>query len=466
MANVKSQNDTKKITPIVQSKKDNQKDIPIFLGVCHKAHYRFNGLVQDLYGVTDYLMVPFFPSTLEGLHLLFAWPNALLGHKEPLWVIVRERGTGRKAKNEMITYFKPIEETPMLVDPSVGIQPHKQNYDKKQYESALLAFSQENSTKMIPVPCPHLYLSKPVDIDIFVKIGETEHKVGFFTCRFINPAPMTEQERAAIMSRPDALKVIVIRLTCKSCKDNICFHLALDGKSQPRDTHSESIPILEATKEWMCKCGQQKIPLCYLKQGMHHLFRTLSSREPKQLSFIPMYEVSSVSAILANYQKLLIEHEDGEEEIFQKYIEENPMIWNFLAPIRIWKKPLILTKYKADFAILDRMNVLYFVEIEKPKTTLIKKAGGVHAQLQAGVDQIRDWRIEIDKRREAVLSSLELEQKDVHDIRYIIVAGLAQKTGTVGMEKVRKMKTDADFIFCFDELASFLHSTKMALIEL
>ena len=72
----------------------------------------------------------------------------------------------------------------------------------------------------------------------------------------------------------------------------------------------------------------------------------------------------------------------------------------------------------------------------------------------------------MDKRRESVLSGLDLEQKLVHDIRYIVVAGLANKTGTSGMEKIRKMKTDADFIFCFDELASFLHSTEIALTEL
>ena len=112
------------------------------------------------------------------------------------------------------------------------------------------------------------------------------------------------------------------------------------------------------------------------------------------------------------------------------------------------------------------MAILYFVEIEKPKTILIKSDGGVHSQLQVGIDQIRNWRIEIDKRREAILDSLGLEQKNVHDIRFIVIAGLAQKTGAAGIEKIRKMKTDADFIFCFDELASFLHSTKMALIEL
>ena len=99
-------------------------------------------------------------------------------------------------------------------------------------------------------------------------------------------------------------------------------------------------------------------------------------------------------------------------------------------------------------------------------TTLIKTDGGVHHELQNGLDQIRNWKIEIDKRREAVLSGINLEQNEVHEIKFIVIAGLANKTGTSGMEKIRKMKTDADFIFCYDELASFLHSTETALAGL
>lgn len=467
MATKKPKRTGEKTEPIAQSKKGNQKDIPIFLGVCHKTLYRLHGLALDLYGVTDYLMMPFFPSSLNSLHLLFAWPKVLFGHEEPIGVIVRERGTDQWAKNDMTTYFTPIKETQIRIDPSVGIAPNKWDSDTKQYSGSLIPLYEDNSTKMLPVPCPNLFLSKPADVDVFIKIGETEHRTGSFTCRFVKPSPITEQERTAIMSQPNSRNILVIRIGCKSCGDAAHFHLALDGKSQPPDTQPKSKSILDALDEWKCKCKKQNIPLHYLKNGMHNLFRTLAdSKESTQLNFIPMYESSTLSGILADYQKLLIENEDGKEEIFQKFIEDNPIIWNFLAPIRIWKKPSISTKYKADFAILDRMNVLYFVEIEKPKTTLIKRNGGVHADLQAGIDQIRDWKIEIDKRREAVLSSLELEQKNVHDIRYIVVAGLAQKTGTVGMEKVRKMKTDADFIFCFDELTSFLHSTKMSLREL
>ena len=145
----------------------------------------------------------------------------------------------------------------------------------------------------------------------------------------------------------------------------------------------------------------------------------------------------------------------------------NPIFWNFLAPHRIWIKPPILTKYKADFAVLSRMRVLYFIEIEKPNTTLIKKSdGGIHSKLNTALTQVRSWRLEIEKRREAVLDALHLTQKDVHDIKFIVIAGMAIKTSTVELEILRKMKTDADFIFCFDELASFLHSTGTALLNL
>ena len=166
------------------------------------------------------------------------------------------------------------------------------------------------------------------------------------------------------------------------------------------------------------------------------------------------------------YQQLLKDEEEGGEEIFQEFLQENPIIWNFMAPIQIWKKPPILTSYNADFAILNRLKVLYFIEIEKPSTKLIKRDGGVHSELQAGIDQIRDWKIEIDKRREAVLSCLKLSQKDVHDIRYIVIAGLSHKTSTDGLEKIRNMGTDAETIFCFDELATFLRSTEMELLRL
>ena len=196
------------------------------------------------------------------------------------------------------------------------------------------------------------------------------------------------------------------------------------------------------------------------------MFRQMGpAQKQKELGFVPLYQKGAIAAVLSSYQRILTESNDDEEAV-QKFIGDNPILWNFLAPINIWKKPPILTKYNADFALLTRRNILYFVEIEKPRTKLVKSDGGIHSELQSGLDQIRDWRIEVDKRREAVLAGLELTQQQVHDIRYILIAGMANKTPTLGLEKVRKMSTDTESIFCFDELASFLHCIETSLLNL
>lgn len=162
-----------------------------------------------------------------------------------------------------------------------------------------------------------------------------------------------------------------------------------------------------------------------------------------------------------------MEHAD-DEEIVQKFLEEKEkqVLWNFLAPSRIWKKPPILVKYKADFAILSRNRILYFIELEKPATKLAKSRGGLHSELQVGLDQIREWKKEVKDRREAVLYGLGLKQEEVHDIKFILVAGMAANTPIEDLAILRSMNSDADSIFCFDELASFLHSTETALLNI
>jgi len=444
-----------------------EKQLPIFLGVCHKALLRLEGLVQDLYGVTDYLPVHFLPVSLGDLAILIAFPKKFVNAPEPAQIILKSRKTGEKASYNMHARIYTNEGNHVKINVAHVDKPYTQDKVTQEYVGSRVMISQENPFKMMPIPCPNLFLGEPSDIDLYYNVGDKEHKLGTIACRFVPPPPMTESERNALMSRPNARNVIYIRVTCNKCKDKALFHLSLDGVSTPREEDMDSVLITNAPDMWECSCGQHKIPLCYLKQGMHTLFRTLPlSGLKKRLGVIPLYEKSSILSMLSEYQIMLIEQVEENEEVFQQYLQDHPLFWNFLAPLRIWHKPPILTKYNADFAILTRMRVLYFIEIEKPKTTLIKVDGGVHSELQAGLDQIRNWKIEIDKRREAVLSGLNLEQKEVHKIGYIVVAGLANKTGTRGMEKIRKMKTDADSIFCFDELASFLHSTDTALAEL
>ena len=444
-----------------------EKQLPIFLGVCHKALFRFQGLVQDLYGVTDYLGVHFFPQSLGDLLLLMAFPKEFAAGEQPPQIMLRDSKTDERGYYEMHVETGSIDGEHLQVNPAHVEKPYSQDVATRYLVTPRVIISEDNAFKMMPVPCPNLFVSEPSDIELYYNVGACEHKLGTIACRFVAPPPMMESERNALMSRPNTANVLIVELTCNKCKDAGRFHLSLDGVSGPKDGAIDSARITDAPDYWECSCGKHKIPLCYLKQGMHVLFRVLpSSGAKKRLGVVPLYEKSSIVSMLSEYQTMLVEQAEGNEEIFQQYLQDHPLFWNFLAPSHIWHKPPILTKYNADFAILTSMRVLYFVEIEKPKTTLTKADGGIHSEFQAGLDQIRNWKIEIDKRREAVLAGLDLEQRQVHDIGYIVVAGLASKTGISGMEKIRRMKTDADFIFCFDELASFLHSTVAGLAEL
>ena len=144
-------------------------------------------------------------------------------------------------------------------------------------------------------------------------------------------------------------------------------------------------------------------------------------------------------------------------------MEENEVIWNFLAPSRIFHKPRILGKYVADFGVLNLSKILYLIEIEKPSTKLQKKKGGVSAELQQGRDQLSNWKREIENERGAVLDGMGLSSADVDDIRLVLVAGMSTKMERGGIEAVRRDSSVEDHFFCFDDLGAFLLSTEASL---
>jgi hypothetical protein len=435
-------------------------EIPLFLGVCESALIRGDGILQDFYGVGDILLLAYFPQKLSGIFLLIGLPVSVIKGNKSVHLIIQDR------KNTKNKAWRVLETTAKPIDGAVRINGFAKHYIGNGQAGTGLIVPGTQKYKVMPIPCPPLDVTEPTEIDVYTKIDDEEFKMGSFDCRFVPTPPISKEECLAIMSRPGASNQVNIKISCKKCNDEAEFYLPLNPESKPSNKFSLAKPLRESANEWICKCGESRMPLVYLKKGLHELFRRESIKD-KPLNFVttPLYQRGAIAAILSQYQKILSEYEDSEETI-QKFMKLNPIIWNFLAPMQIWEKPPILTKYNADFAILTRTKILYFVEIEKPKTKLVKSDGGIHSELQVGLDQIRDWKIEVDKRREAVIDALNLVQKDVHDIRYILIAGMASKTKIEGLEKIRGMKTDANFIFCFDELASFLHSTETALINI
>jgi hypothetical protein len=175
------------------------------------------------------------------------------------------------------------------------------------------------------------------------------------------------------------------------------------------------------------------------------------------MHFTPLYEAGRIQDIIAEFEQL-IEHATEEEPV-QKYLEEHPVLWAFLSPVKILHKPAVLTKKKADFGILTSQKLLYLVEIEKPTTRLTNQDGAISGEIQRGANQIRDWQLVVGDHRLALLAELGLKESEVHEIRYLLIGGLARRTTATGLTKIRRspFALNTDF-YCFDELGSFLHT--------
>jgi hypothetical protein len=195
--------------------------------------------------------------------------------------------------------------------------------------------------------------------------------------------------------------------------------------------------------------------LQYAKNGIHDVFRRPPIRS-REIDYVRLYEKRALDTTVGEYYKLI--HSMPCEEEVQKFLEKHTIFWGYLSPKRILTKPPILVQFRADFGILSSNNILYLVEIEKPSTQIAKKRGGMSAEFQTPIDQIRSWRILVDDHRRAVLGQMGLEADDVHAIKYMIVAGISANVDTAELKKIRRETSDIDFR-CFDELGSYVIST-------
>jgi hypothetical protein len=264
------------------------------------------------------------------------------------------------------------------------------------------------------------------------------------------------------------MRNVVFHIGCKACKSEAKYYSQLNPiEARPAELAADAVLLEHAPSHWTCKCGQTSVDLTYLKQGLHDLFRHPRPRSDDQaiVQFTPLYKAGRIQDMIAEFDALLDTTED--EETVQKYLEEHPVFWAFLSPLRILHKPPVLTKKKADFGILTTHKILYMVEIEKPRTRLINQDGSISAEIQRGADQIRDWQVVVGDHRLTLLSELGLKESDVQEIRYILIGGLSKRTTAAGLTKLRRspFASNTDF-YCFDELGSVLHTLSQELRRL
>jgi len=431
--------------------------LPIFLGVTEHAARRL--VAWDLIGLTRTLALPYFPQTLAGLKVVLAIPHRWFANKVDVSFTLRFVDL----RNSGNTAWLAGSIRNMAWEAAGGEVVHVPRFLEVPQSSAegqdlLMSIGgTEEATDVMIFPAPPLNLPAPTDIRVDLEIDGVAHPIGSMSTVFVQPPPISDSERKALMAMPKRPGILMFGIGCPICKERKKYFLTLQPDDERiRELSVESSPLLDAPDDWVCSCGTRN-SLVWLKQGAHDLFRRPPGPGTSSAisSFIPLYQSGKIEELLEQYSRLI--HAAPPEEDVQKFLEQNPVFWGFLSPSRILSKPAVLTKKRADFGVVSSTHVLYLIELEKPTTALLTKKGKISAEIQAGADQIRDWELVVQDHRSAFLSELGLDPSKIHEVRYVLVGGLARSVKPSGLAKLRHdpfgSKTQ---FFCFDELAAFL----------
>jgi len=436
-----------------------------FLGLCRRATQ--SGFSWDLIGLSQVVYFPYLPQKLSGLIGVIAVDKDFLGANgcSEYRIILSDSSDSKNRAWSSQTLAYDTGEVPSGEQPRHSFPVPRNG---AQHVSASILVAHESlhgeGTVVVAYPAPPLIIWRPTLVNVEVEIGGTTHRLGEFACEFARPQPISEEERRALSARPHAAKAVRLGLRCNLCGQGIQLVCSLD----PNETiDPEDVLVGDAADKWRCACEPpREVDLQYAKLGLHDVLRHPvgnASSNDDALGYVPLYEAGRVSQIAGEFDALI--RATPREEDVQKFMEANPLIWNFLSPRRILHKPKILTKKNADFGILTNAKILFLVEIEKPSTKLTNKDGGISAEINKGANQIRDWKQVVGKHRNALLDELGFKPKDVQTIRYLLVGGLTHRTTPDGLTKLRDILKESEF-YCFDELGAFLRSTASTLERL
>jgi hypothetical protein len=311
---------------------------------------------------------------------------------------------------------------------------------------------------VLPTAGLNLTINAPGLYHIYLRADEGETRVGSFTFGLSRAEPLTEARIAAIRSDPSAIKAVRLDLHCNHCNDAIRPYAGLERSAKQEEEGWVWYEMLPDS--FTCKCGKLNADLTIMRTNLHGLLGQRSTTSG-ELSFVPAYEREALYTMRTNFRALL--EQGAREEVLQTFIEENLVLLHQFSPQEIWFKAPILTSFKTDFAILSHNAELLLIELEKPQTHLLKRDGGVHSELQHAFDQVRDWLHLADEHRQAFVSCIGAEPKEVGAVKGVIIAG---RDVGYDPDHLRKLK-GADFgrvkFMTYDDLSAAFDALLRAL---
>jgi hypothetical protein len=296
-------------------------------------------------------------------------------------------------------------------------------------------------------------VKEPGDYKVVVSTDEGEKTIGFLIFGYVPAPSLTEERITAIRSNPHASKWIHFTLRCNECGTELRSYTGLERNA--KDQLDGWIWYRELANKFICNCEKTEIDLTYLRESLHAFLGQVVSSNEQELSFTRLYEKHTLELICTQFAAVLVP--DPREETVQQFIQDNPILLQQFAPQKVYHKPPLLTKYTADFAVLNNKGELILIEIEKPNKRLLKKDGGISAEFQHAIDQVRDWLHLVEEHRAAALECIGLKPEEVVSIRGVVIMG---RDGSCTPNHLRKLKW-TDFgqritFYTYDDLISGL----------
>jgi hypothetical protein len=187
-----------------------------------------------------------------------------------------------------------------------------------------------------------------------------------------------------------------------------------------------------------------------MRRNLHAFLGQSSGGDLGDVNFVPLYERGSLDTTRTEFARLL--ESDPKEEVLQTFIENNPILLHQFPSQRLFSKPKILTSFVADFALLTSKKELLLFELEKSTTKLIKRSGGMSAEVSHAFDQVRDWLHVVDEHRLAVLDSLGILKEEVSAVRGVVIAGRDVGYDALELRKLKGADLGRVLLFTYDDL--------------
>ena len=381
----------------------NKSKIPdvAFLGVCERATFDQNGPPHlwryNILGLKNIVISQIFPLSFVGYQFLIAIYDPL--------------NFGEGSINVR------SEDGKVLINFTIKLESKENPQLANEYQKTETVVYNNPTWTTFLLTADKGMVESVGNYNVFLLKDNQEFLIGNIIFGLANVEPLTSDRIAAIKSDPNAAKSARFILECNQCGEVVKSYTGLnhlDDQEKNGFIWYEDLP-----DRFKCKCGQIDLDLTILRRNMHGLLGRHYTQG--EVSFTRLYEKDALEKIAKNFNNLL--DSDPLEEVAYQFIKDNPILLHQFSSKRIFYKPPILSKYKADIVILNQKKELLLIELDKSGTRILKKDGGLTADAQRPFTQVNEWLHMVEEEKSAVLRGMDLISSDVSKIRGIIIMG-------------------------------------------